>query len=47
MIVAGLYWLVILAPQSLPIIGRELLPELSPRLMKFIMIVIMTIKFKT
>ena len=38
MIIAGLYWLVIWAPKSLPMIGREL---------KFIMILIMTIKFET
>ena len=47
MIIAGLYWLVILAPKSLPMIGRESLPELSRRSIKFIMILIMTIKFKT
>ena len=37
----------ILAPKSLPIIGRELLPELSRRLFKFIMILIMAINFLT
>ena len=47
MITAGLYWLVILAPKSLPIIGRELLSELSRRRFEFVMILIMTIKFKT
>ena len=47
MIITGLYWLVILAPKSLPTIGRESLPELSRRSFKFIKILIMTIKFKT
>ena len=47
MIIADLYSLVILAPKSLPTIGRELLPELSRWSFKFIMILIMTIKFKT
>ena len=47
MIIAGLYWLIILTPKSLPMIGRESLPELSRRSFKFIMILIMTIKFKT
>ena len=47
MIITGLYWLVILAPKSLPMIGRESLPELSRRSFKFIKILIMTIKFKT
>ena len=47
MVIAGLYWLVILAPNSLPMIGRESLPELSRWTFKFIMILIMTIKFKT
>ena len=37
----------ILAPKSLPIIGRELLPELGRRSFKFIMILLMTIKFQT
>ena len=37
----------ILAPKSLPIIGRELLPELSRQTFKFIMILIMKIEFKT
>ena len=40
-------WLVILAPKSLPMIGRESLPELSLRPFKFIMILIMTITIKT
>ena len=47
MIITGLYCLVILAPKSLPMIGRESLPELSRRSFKFIKILIMTIKFKT
>ena len=47
MIITGLYWLVILASKSLPMIGRESLPELSRRSFKFIKILIMTIKFKT
>ena len=46
-IIAGLYWLVILAPKSLPMIGRESLPELRRWPFKFITILIMTIKFKT
>ena len=45
-IIAGLYWLVILAPKSLPMLGQESLPELSRWPFKFIMILIMTIKFK-
>ena len=36
-----------IGPKSLPMIGRESLPELSRRSFKFIMILIMTIKFKT
>ena len=47
MIIAGLYWLVILAPKSVPIIGRKLLPELSRRSFKFIIILLLTIKFQT
>ena len=47
MIIPGLYWLVILAPKSLPMIGRESLPELSRRSFKFIKILIIIIKFKT
>ena len=47
MIIAGLYWLDILTPKSFPIIGRELLPELSRRPFKFIMILIMPMKLKT
>ena len=47
MIIAGLYWLLILAPKSLPMIGRESLPELSWWPFKFIMILIMTRNFKT
>ena len=43
----SIYWLVILAPKSLPMIGRESLPKLSRRSFKFIMILIMTIKFET
>ena len=43
----GLILAFILAPKALPIIGRESLPELSRRPFKFIMILIMTIKFKT
>ena len=47
MMIAGLYWLVILAPKSIPMIGRESLLELSRWPFEFIMILIMTIKFKT
>ena len=47
MVIADLYWLVILAPKSLPIISRKSLPELNRWSLKFIMILIMAIKFKT
>ena len=41
------YWLVILVPKSFSNIGRGLLPELSQRPFKFVMILIITIKFLT
>ena len=47
LMIACLFWLNILAPESLSIIGRELPPELSRRPFEIIMILIMTIKFKT
>ena len=46
MIIAGLCWLFILASKSLPMIGRESLPELSRWSFQFIKILILTIKFK-